>query len=131
MAEPDPLPPDRLWRLSTFRLALRHGGYTTPEALLATTGKQRNQLAHAAEILKLVRTADPDVMLALFLPRVPVDWEVAGLDSDPDGRILIVGKSAGARVHEYLVNLSYRVDDDGSQERRAWALLLAALRAAT
>lgn len=122
---------DRLYLLSTYRLTLRHNLFTSPEAVLRANGPRLAELhIHRAAIVRLVRQADPDVMRALFLPRAPIDWRVAGMESDPAARLLSVSRSAGARVHDELVSLTYRVDDDGSQERAAWIALRDALRGA-
>jgi hypothetical protein len=123
-------PRDRLYRLSTYRLALRSNDFTSPASVLNATGKQLAGLPpqHRADIVRIVRAGDPDVMRALFLPRVPIDWQVAGMDSDPFARLISVSRSAGARVHDQIVDLTYRIDDDGRDERHAWVVLRDAVR---
>lgn len=122
------LPADRLWRLSTLRVAALFHGLTTPALVLAATKAQREQLRHNyGPLRQLVQDANPDVLRLLFLPRDPVDWRVAGIDYDPAQRLLSVGRVVHGYTKERLLSLSYRVDDDGSQERQAWAALREAL----
>lgn len=70
-----------------------------------------------------MQDANPDVLRLLFLPRDPVDWRVSGIDYDPGQRLLSVGRVRHGYTTERILSLSYRVDDDGSQERQAWAAL--------
>lgn len=121
-------PKDRLWRLSTYRIVLRHNLFPTPESVLQASRRRRADLhMHAGPILQLVRTGDPDVLHTLFLPP-PLDWLVAGIDTDAFARMLSVSRRDRGIVDEYLLRLTYRVDDDGSDERRAWAALQETLR---
>lgn len=120
---------DRLYHLSGYRLALRHNLFTTPESVLTASPTRLADLRQCrGEILRIVRAGNPDVLRALFLPQVPLDWSVAGLQSHPGARILSVSIGSKMVVKEQLVQLIYRVDDDGSDERRAWIALRDALR---
>lgn len=124
------LPTDRLWRLSTLRVAALFHGLTTPALVLAATKAQREQLRHNyGPLRQVVQNGNRDVLRLLFLPRDPVDWRVAGIDYDPGQRLLSVGRMQHGYTKERIVSLSYRVDDDGSQERQAWAALQDALPA--
>jgi hypothetical protein len=123
------IPHDRLWLLSTYRLVLRHNGFPTPASVVEANPQRRADLhVHAAGIIQLVQAGDPDVILALFVPRERVDWQVAGYDGDRGARMLSVWRGNGARVDEHLVQITYRVDDGGTGEREAWASLRDVLR---
>ncbi len=123
---------DRLMQLSTYRLTLLHNQFTTPDAVLTAGGSRLAELhIHRAAIVQLVRQGDPDVMLALFLPRPgPIDWGVTGSAHDADLRLLSVTRRIGAYSVDVILDRRYRVDDDGSQERAAWIALRDALRGA-
>jgi hypothetical protein len=72
---------DRLLRLSTCRLALRHARLATPEFVLAAPAELRHRYRHGFdEALRPVERRHPDVMQALFWPESRgVDWQAAVL----------------------------------------------------
>jgi hypothetical protein len=118
-------PPDRLYRLSGMRLVLRQHGFTAPEDVLTATPRHLKDLhIWRSEIMKIVRRGDPQMLYLLFVPRETADWMVAGLESQPGYRSL-----SATRGKERVVSLVYRVDDDGSDECRAWGKLVKALPA--
>lgn len=57
------------------------------------------------------------------MPDDEVEWLVAGLSSHPGRRLLTV-----SRGKETVLSLIYRDNDGATEERRAWAALVAALR---
>lgn len=119
---------DRLLSLSGSRMALRHAGLTSPEAIMAATPEPLVRLGrHRGEILRLVQAGNPDVMQTLFLPAEPIDWQVAMLTSRPGERLLTVTRGSLGRVLETLVSLRYHAADREG-ERRAWRALKAALK---
>jgi hypothetical protein len=116
-------PPDRLYRLSGMRLVLRQHWFTSPENVLTATPRYLKDLhTWRSEIMKIVRRGDPQILSLLFVPRETADWQVAGLDSQPSYRSL-----SATRGKERVVSLVYRVDDDGTDEPRAWDALVTAL----
>src|SRR4051812_5865838 len=92
---------DRLYQLSTMRLALRSHQFTTPETVLRASGRQLSMLGeHAPAIKRIVQAGDPDVLRALFLPQVPVNWSVAGFPYDLGARLLSVSRGSVMVVAE-------------------------------
>jgi hypothetical protein len=141
--------PDRLLRLSTWRLALRQAGLATPEAVLAAPPELRHRYRHCfADVLRVVERWHPDVLLALFWPRPAhgVDWQAAILGSGASAeRLLLVDRGPIGSARERLMTVIYRIDDDtegpcearggsvvrdGGDERAAWRSLVRTLRAA-
>jgi hypothetical protein len=108
---------DRLLSLSTCRLALQSARLESPEAVRSATPEQFTELrTHRAEIVRLVKNGNPDVLAALF---GPLDWAAAALSHPEGGRLLSV-----RRGKELIISLVYSPDD----EREAWAALKSAFR---
>jgi hypothetical protein len=105
------MPSDRLLKLSTYRRALRHFEFPTRESVLTATPKHLHDLGdHQADIVKLCKAGDPDVMAALFLPNGDNSelWSVAMVDRvSPTQRLL---------------TFQFSCDDDEA-ERALWAAL--------
>jgi hypothetical protein len=88
---------DRVVVLSTYRLALRHAGLTSPEAIRVATPDQLARLRdHRAAILVLVRAGNPDVLRALLCPREPIEWQCAILSPAGPERLAVVSRGATA-----------------------------------
>ena len=108
---------DRLFLLSTYRLTLRHNQFTSAESVLQANGPRLAELhIHRAAIVQLVRQSDPDVMRALFLPRGPIDWSVAGSAHDVNLRLLSVTR----RLGRYSVDVLRRAFLSAIQAARSW-----------
>jgi hypothetical protein len=111
------MPSDRLLTLSTYRRTLRHFEFPTRESVLTATPKHLADLGdHRADILKLCKAGDPDVMAALFTPNDDNAelWSVAMVDRiSPTQRLLTFQFSC----------------DDTEAERALWAALKVVLAA--
>ncbi len=118
---------DRLYLLSTYTRMLREQRFSTPESVLSATDERLMGLEpHREPIQALIREGQPDVLLALF--PAPLDWSVAPSAKDGDVRHLDVYQRTSRHSITMRRSLRYAVDDDGSDERAAWATLRDTLR---
>ena len=108
---------DRLLRLSTCRLALRHAGLATPEAVLDAPPELRHRYRHCfGEVLRLAERGG--------------DRQAAILGGDASvERLLVVDRGPIIGARENLLLVTYRIDDDGVGERKALRALVTTLRA--
>ncbi len=110
---------DRLMRLGMARRALRWARVESPEAFRRATSEQLADLGdHVPRLRRLIGRARPDVLATLF---DPPDWYVAGLPTGPADRLLCI---------DGRESIPYRAGDL-EDERRAWAMIVAAGRRPT
>jgi hypothetical protein len=91
---------DRLYVLSGIRLMRRTNVFLSPDDVLTATSERLGVLhRHRAEVVRLVRQGDPDVLHALFVPQEELAWMVAGISSDPSARLLSIYRARRGCSH--------------------------------